>query len=220
MDSIASLKIVTFNVNGLANHTKRKDVFDYLRKCKYDVILLQETHWKSSSENFIRSGWGYNCYLAGNHTNKGGVAILFNNTFDYKVHNCVKGNDGNYIILDMDLCNQHISLVNVYGPSDKDDNTFFENIFESIINIGNVKTVIGGDWNVPLDIKLDTRNYRGTSSRTKSREIILNSMVELELVDAFRKVYPEKQQFSWRRFNSNVQSRLDYFLISESLLQD
>ena len=220
MENLSSLKIITFNANGLGNHVKRKDVFDYLRKSKYDIILLQETHWKSCSENFIRSCWGYNCFVNGKDTNKGGVAILFNNTFEYKIHNCIKSENGNYIILDMDLCNHHLSLINVYGPSNRDDVVFFEDFFDSVSLVGNDNMIVGGDWNVPLDLSLDTRNYRGTGSRTRSREKIINSSVEFDLIDVLRLVYPDKQLFSWRRFNSNVQSRLDYFLISESLLQD
>ena len=213
------MKIVTFNANGLGNHTKRKDVFDYLRNSKFDVIFLQETHWKSCSENFIRSCWGYNCFVNGKSTNKGGVAILFNNTFEYKIHNCIKSENGNFIVLDMDLCNKRLSLVNVYGPSDRDDNIFFEEFFNTVSNVGN-DMILGGDWNVPLDLNLDTRNYRGTGSRTRSRDKINNSSVELELIDVFRLIHPDKQSFTWRRYNSNVQSRLDYFLVSESLLQD
>ena len=120
----------------------------------------------------------------------------------------------------MDLCNKRLSLINVYGPSDRDDILFFEQFFDTVSNVGNDNMILGGDWNVPLDLNLDTRNYRGTGSRTRSREKIINSSVELELVDIFRLVHPDKQRFTWRRFNSNVQSRLDYFLVSESLLQD
>ena len=129
MAAIESLKIITFNVNGQGNHCKQKDVFDYLRKSKFDIILIQESHWKSDSENFIRSCWGYNCFLAGNSTNKGGAAILLNNTFEYKVHQYVKSDDDNYIILDIDLCNERVTLANVYGPSDRDDSLFFEKFF-------------------------------------------------------------------------------------------
>ena len=76
------LQICSFNCNGLSNHKKRKDVFDYLRKQKCNLYLLQETHWKSDNENFIRSCWGYNCFVAGKDTNKNGVAILLTNTFE------------------------------------------------------------------------------------------------------------------------------------------
>ena len=37
------LKIITFNTNGLSDFRKRKDVFDFLRKHKGNLFLLQET---------------------------------------------------------------------------------------------------------------------------------------------------------------------------------
>ena len=214
----SSLKIISFNANGLGNHEKRKDVFDYLRNKKFDIILLQETHFKSSSENFIKSCWGYDSYVVGETTNKGGVAILLNNTFEFKVYNCVKGIDTNFIILDIEIDGKRISLANIYGPSDRDNVDFFNCVFDEVRKIGNDEMVIGGDWNVVLNPTLDTRNYIGANNRSRSRRKILDSMSALELVDNFPHVYPNKRSYSWRHFNSNQQSRLDYFLVSESLL--
>ena len=218
MDKTSILNIVTFNANGLGNHEKRKDVFEYLRNKRYDIILLQETHFVSTSENFIRSCWGYDCFVVGEHTNKGGVAILINNTFEYKILNCVKSNNNCYIILDIELCGKRISLVNVYGPSDRDNLDFFDTLFEEIKNFGNDDIIIGGDWNVILNPTLDTRNYVGSVNKPRSRKKILDTMSELDLLDVFRHVYPNKQSYTWRRFNSIQQGRLDYFLLSESLL--
>ena len=43
-------------------------------------------------------------------------------------------------------------------------------------------------------------------------------MNDLALIDIFRKLYPDKKVYSWRKFNSNKRGRLDYFLISQDLL--
>ena len=212
-------RIASFNANGLGNHIKRKDVFDYLRCKSFDIILLQETHLKYSSENFVRSCWGYECLIAGNDSNKGGVAILFNNTFDYKIHNCIRGNENCHLILDIELCGKRLTLVNVYGPSDRDNADFFNALFDQINNIGNDNIIIGGDWNVILNPSLDTRHYAGNINKPRSRRSILDAMIELDLTDIFRYLYPDKKCYSWRRFNTTQQGRLDYFLVSESMLQ-
>ena len=120
-----SFNICTFNCNGLGNFGKRKDVFDYLRKLKHDIYFLQETHWKAESENFIRSCWGYNCFVTGNSTNKNGVAILFNNSFEYKIFNTVKDPVGCYLILDIEILGERFVLANIYGPSSGDRPDFF-----------------------------------------------------------------------------------------------
>ena len=82
--------MLTLNCKGINDHRKRKDVFDYLRQQKADIIFLQETHLKFEDEHFIRSGWGFVCFLTGVETNKNGVATLFNNTFECKVFTTVR----------------------------------------------------------------------------------------------------------------------------------
>ena len=97
MSNYKVFKICTFNCNGINNHKKRKDVFDYLRQQKCDIYFLQETHLTVDSERFLRSGWGFDCYLSGVETNKNSVAILFNNTFEYKIFEVFRDPDGSYI---------------------------------------------------------------------------------------------------------------------------
>ena len=35
------------------------------------------------------------------------------------------------------------------------------------------------------------------------------------MLDVWRELYPEKRRYSWRKFNTTKQGRLDYFLISD-----
>ena len=57
------LTVGTFIMNGASNFEKLKDTFVFLRRTCLDIILLQETHWKTESENYIRAIWGYNCFV-------------------------------------------------------------------------------------------------------------------------------------------------------------
>ena len=43
-------------------------------------------------------------------------------------------------------------------------------------------------------------------------------MENLGLIDIFRELNPNKKRFSWRQFGGNKRARLDYFLISATLL--
>ena len=56
---------LTFNTHVLGEFRKRKDVFDFLRKQKGNVFLLQETHWPSGIDNIVSSQWGCKCVVAG-----------------------------------------------------------------------------------------------------------------------------------------------------------
>ena len=221
MCNIDTIKIASFNVNGAGNYDKQKDILDYIRKKKFDIIMLQETHWKTESENYVRNLWGYNCFVCGQSSAKNGVSILFNNTFQYTVHKVLKDDiNGTYLILDVSIFDERYTITNVYGPSNRDDPDYFVNLFNKIETFGNEKVITGGDWNVILDPSMDARNYLSFNPRPRSRNVIRQNLEALELVDIFRMVYPNKKAYTWRKFNTIKQSRLDYFLISDALVTD
>ena len=207
MTMATTFQICTFNCNGLGKFSKRKDVFEYLRKLKHDIYFLQETHWKTDSENFIRSGWGYNCFVAGNSTNKNGVAILFNNSFEYKLFNTIKDADGCYLILDIEILGERYTMANIYGPSNSDRPDFFYSIFQIVEQMENDNIIIGGDWNVILNPRIDSRNYSSFVNRPQSRKKIIEMMNRYDMIDVWRELFPTKKSYTWRRFNSIQQSR-------------
>lgn len=54
-----NLKIVTLNVNGMAERPKRTVIFDFMRAFNADIYLLQETHnaGPQDEQNWTRE-WG------------------------------------------------------------------------------------------------------------------------------------------------------------------
>ena len=65
------------------------------------VFFIRNTLLTVDSECFLRSGWSFDCYLSGVETNKNGVAILFNNTFEYKTFEVFR--DTLEVILDVEV---------------------------------------------------------------------------------------------------------------------
>ena len=213
-------KIASINCNGIADSLKRKDVFDKIRQYDCNIYLLQETHLKETDETFIRTGWGYQVILAGNSSNTGGTAILFKNNFEYSVGRVEKDENGKYIILELNCTEKKYILVNIYGPSSGDNETFFEKINDLLKDYDEGNIIIGGDFNCVLDLEKDRKNCTTNNNRPRTRRQILNMMANYNLLDIFRMLNPDKNTFTWRKFNSNKQSRLDYFLVSEDLLND
>ena len=156
--------------------------------------MLQETHVKSESQNHLRSIWGYNCFTCGHSTASKGVAILFNNTFTYKIHNILRDDNGSFLILDITIFEDRITLANIYGPSERDEPDYFDKIFQIIERMGNRQVVTGGDWNVILNPELDARNYRSYNPRPRSRQIIKDKMEQLELVDIYIEKFFQKKE--------------------------
>ena len=77
--------------------------------------------------------------------------------------------------------------------------------------------IIGGDWNISLNQKLDTYGYM-SENNPRAKNKVLELMEKSELMDIFREMHPENRRFSWRQFRGNKRSRLDFFLTSPDLL--
>ena len=78
-----------------------------------------------------------------------------------------------------------------------------------------------GDWNLVLDQKKDTKNYKGEYNK-KARSKVIENIVANNLVDTWRAKYPHKKEFTWhkavRKINPIAQrARLDFILADEDL---
>ena len=97
MSDCEELKIITFNANGFGEFKNRKDIFDFLRKQSANVFSRQETHRKTEAENAVKSQLGFDRIAARPYCGSKGVAVLFKNNFEYKIHNIVKYDERRYI---------------------------------------------------------------------------------------------------------------------------
>ena len=202
---MANLRIMSYNVQGLQSSEKRMDVFDYLKDKNYDIYCLQDTHFTDENEYQIIDKWGNSNSIFSNFkSNARGVAILFNNNLDYKIQQKIIDNNGNFIILNLDIQNQHLTLINLYGPN-VDNPEFFKKISSYIDDIGNTDIIICGDYNCVINPELDYYNYKGINN-AKARNEVLNLINEKFLIDAFRENCPTtKNSHGERKVPANKQ---------------
>ena len=213
---MAKLKIMSCNGQGLGNFRKRRDLFQYLRQKNCSVYFLQDTHFEKKIERQIRAEWGYECYFSNFSSQSRGVAILLNNNFDFKIRKIIRDKNGNFLIVNLDMLDEKITLINVYGPN-RDTPDFYLSIKNKIIENNLTNIIWGGDWNLVLNPNLDLMNYRNNNNQ-RAQETVLNIKDYFELSDVWREINPEVPRFTWRRPTPFQQSRLDFFLISEPLL--
>ena len=212
-------RILSMNCQGLGDKNKRKDVFAYLRKLSYSIYCLQDTHFTVELEKNIRAEWGYNCFFSCWKSNARGVAILFNNNFEYKVLKEKSDNNGNFLALDLEIHEnkERLSLITLYAPNG-DEPLFFDKITEAINEFSNKQCIICGDFNLVINPILDyDKTYKQINNK-KARDRVLEIMENYNLIDVYRQYNPEKRRYTWRRKNPIKQARLDFFLISENLL--
>ena len=79
--------------------------------------------------------------------------------------------------------------------------------------------MIYDDLNLTLEQELDSYNYKHVNNPL-SRGILRDTMSIFNLQDAFRTMNPTSKCFTWFRKKSIKQARLDYFIVSDTMLVD
>ena len=213
---MGTVDVVSLNARGLGDYKKRRELFHYLHVKKYEIIMLQETHSETKSESFWRAQWGQSLWLSHGTNNSAGVAILISNRCQSEIHYVKIDVNGRYIIMDITIGEQRVTLVNIYGPN-RDDTDFFNNLMDQIEELPNDHRIIGGDFNVILDLEQDRKGGSKTT-HLKSQEILHQWFEDKDLVDIWRAQHPCTAQYTWfRKKPTPVYSRLDYFIVSFGL---
>ena len=211
-----NIKVLSATCQGLQNIKKRIDVLSYFKETNANIICLQDTHLIDDDIMTVKELWNNDVYLNGGKTNSRGVAILWNNNFEYEILSCNKDKNGNYLNLLMKLSSMKINLVTLYGPNN-DSPTFFEEISKLLENTNADYNILCGDFNVALDNEIDTFNYRHVNI-PRARRAIIDLMRQYDLSDIYRDLHPDTKRFTWRRWNPVKQARLDMFLASSNIL--
>ena len=103
----------------------------------------------------------------------------------------------------------------MYAPN-KDEPTFFQNVCEKLSSFDCDFQIFGGDFNLVGDIHKDKKGGIPTT-HLKSRDEVEILKENFELTDIWSVLNPDATRFTWRRKNPEIQCRLDYFLISNTL---
>jgi hypothetical protein len=128
------------------------------------------------------------------------------------------------LIMNISIGEVTITIGSIYGPND--DNEEFFNVFEGKIREYNSNyVVIGGDWNCTYDTNnsrsnVDILNMINPPSLRRS-QWLKRICTTNKLLDPFRRFFPDAREFTYIPFaaDANNRSKLDFFLISEHLLE-
>ena len=171
--------------------SKRQDVLNYYKTKGYSLIYHQDTHFTNELEPIVEAQWGYRCIFNSFASNSRGGAILFNNNFELKLHREKKDKEGNILALDLNIDDNRITIINIYGPND-DNPEFYENIREYLLEFDNDYYIVCGDFNLALNPTLDTFNYSNINN-PRARNKLIEIMNDLNLVDYYRILNPDEK---------------------------
>ena len=215
--SATSFKIYSFNANSIGRNPKRQKVLFYLKKKNPDFIFACDTRICKSIENIVREEWGGTCIFNSFSSQARGVAIFLKKDCTAKILDKFCDTEGNILAILINYQDKKILMEGLYGPNLDTPSFYSEKAFKKIIDWKPDYSIFAGDFNVVLDPKIDTKNYLHVNNPQAMQEL-KRQMQNFNLVDIWRELHPDKKTYTWQKYNENKYSRLDFFLISSSLL--
>ena len=107
-------------------------------------------------------------------------------------------------------------MANLYAPNN-DEPRFFQDFFVHLDDFQCDHLIIGGDFNLVLDLNKDKKGGR-YKTHTNSVKTLEKFIDELNLIDVWRVLNPDILRYTWRQKNPEIHCRLDFFLVSQSLM--
>ena len=228
------MKITTWNVNGFRS-VLQKGFVDWAQSSESDVICLQEIKAKPDQvEEEAQNLDGYRAFW--NPAERAGYSgvLTYSQTQPLEVRYGlgIPRFDGEGRVIRLQF--PAFYLYNIYFPNGQRDQErldfkldFYAQLLEECDRLhqeGNW-IVLTGDFNTAhkeIDLANPQANSKISGFLPEEREWI-DRYLEHGFVDAFRRLYPERVQYTWwtYRFGArkrNIGWRLDYFLITESMM--
>uniref|UniRef100_A0A803T8M6 Reverse transcriptase domain-containing protein n=1 Tax=Anolis carolinensis TaxID=28377 RepID=A0A803T8M6_ANOCA len=210
------LKCFSNNLNGLNSPNKRNRLFNKLKKEKYNIIAIQETHIALKHISLLKKGYLGQSFIAADKVKKRGVVLYIDDKFPAK--EVFKDNEGRVIAVTIDFENEKILICNIYAPNGP-KTKFIKTLREKINNTEFDHMILLGDFNGVLDVKLDKTNsskkVRETTSLPKNL-IVLKE--EYDLIDPWRELNPTSKDYTHFSNRHQAWSRIDMIWTSKSLM--
>lgn len=228
------MKIVSWNVNGIRAVAK-KGFFDIYDELGSDVLCLQETKAQDDQVQEVVADMNGVVTHSNSAERKGysGTAILSKNAplavesdMGIEQHD----QEGRVLAAEFDK----FFVVNVYVPNSGQGLKRIDyrqkwdmDFCDYLKNLEKTKPVIAvGDFNVAhqeIDLARPKPNYNKTAGYTQREIDGMDRFVASGLIDSWRHFNPDTIKYSWWSFRgqakaNNIGWRLDYCLVSESLI--
>lgn len=196
------IKVAFINVYGQSGlaYQKLLELENFIQKYKLEIVCLQETD--ISQNTFLECNFISRNFKVEYNNSKSGFGTCTLVKKDFCVTNVMKDCDGRILSLDID---DQFTIVNIYFPSGTDhkSKTEREAVIDNLPNLLLYKKesgLIGGDFNCITE-KQDSLIHQD-----QKMSKCLKKIIKLyNLSDAYRKLYPNKSQFSryyvWKGVN-------------------
>jgi exodeoxyribonuclease-3 len=229
------MKIVTWNVNGI-RAAYRKNALERVFAWNPEVLCLQEIKAcpdQLSAEQ--RHPEGYHAYW--NPAERPGYSGVATFARDTPLDIELGLGEARFDLEGRLIRTRHpdFLLYNIYFPSGQRGKErvdfkldFYARVLKTCdrLHSAGEQIILTGDFNtahMPIDLKNPTANKNTSGFLPEEREWV-TQFLDHGFVDIYRQRYPEREQYTWWTYRANARQRgigwrLDYFLVSESLVE-
>ena len=143
------LSIITLNINGLNAPIKRQRMVDWIKKQKYSICCLQETHLRTKDTYRLKVRWWEKIFHANGQDRKAGVAVLMLDKIDFKTKAIQKDKEGHYLMVKGSIQEEDITIINIHAPNIEAPR-YLQQILIDIKGEIDGNTIIVGDFDTPF----------------------------------------------------------------------
>ena len=228
------MRVISINANGIrAAH--RKNFFIWLQKQDADIVCVQETkaQVEQLTEEIIKPKGYYSYFNDALKKGYSGVAIYSRIEPDKVIDKIgwrEADDEGRYLQANFGK----LSIVSLYLPSGSSSEErqiikfdFLDRFISVLKKMRRQKReyIICGDWNIAHK-KIDIKNWKGNQKNSgflpEERSWMDNLFNKLGMVDSFRVVNQEAEQYTWwsnrgQAWAKNVGWRIDYQIVTPGL---
>jgi len=228
------MRVISINVNGI-RAAYRKNFFIWLQKQDADIVCVQETkaQVEQLTEEIIKPKGYYSYFNDALKKGYSGVAIYSRIKPDKiidKIGWREADDEGRYLQANFG----ELSIVSLYlpsGSSSEERQTIKFDFLDRFISVlkkmrrQKREYIICGDWNIAHK-KIDIKNWKGNQKNSgflpEERSWLDNLFNKLGMVDSFRVVNQEAEQYTWwsnrgQAWAKNVGWRIDYQIVTPGL---
>ena len=216
-NSASSFRFLAFNSNSIGRNPKRNQVFHFLKKKNADFIVVTDTRIAKEIENVVKAEWNGHAYFSSFDSQSRGVAIFMKKNLPVKILDNFSDVAGNILAILLEIEGKIILLEGIYGPNRDNPLFYSDEAFKKLSEWNPSHAIFVGDFNIALNPTIDTLNYQ-SNNNPRARLKLLEKIEEHGLIDIYRELNQTERKYSWKQWGSQKFGRLDYFLISNSLL--
>lgn len=225
MKGMSSIKILSWNVNGLRARLKA-GFAEAMKEIDADIICIQETRAKQDQLPATLLGYHKGYYSVHTKAGYAGATTFVRRGMEPLLHvdDFPTGNEpGRVSICDF----RRFKLINAYVPNSGmrleklDARLGWQSQLESYIKDQFKPVILCGDLNVaPELIDIGAKNVKAGTSLAERNAF--KDITNIGMFDAYRMVHPEKIQYTWFSYYGNAREsnkglRLDTFVLSDEL---